>query len=957
MASGKLLFLLVLLCACSESRIPFVSCSVTNDIPSECLKVPASEIAGSLRDTIGIVQQVASILSPFANAFGDFRLSNAISDCLDLLDFSADELNWSLSASQNPEGKDNSTGKLSSDLRTWLSAALVNQDTCSDGFEGTNSIVKGLVSTGLNQVTSLVQGLLTQVHPNTDHHGPNGEIPSWVKTEDRKLLQAGGVNVDAVVAQDGTGNFTNVMDAVLAAPDESMTRYVIYIKKGTYKENVEIKKKKWNLMMIGDGMDATIISGNRNFLLCIILFLHISSSSSSSNTTTFNPHLASLRSFCKSAPYPDICFDSLKLSISINITPNIISYLLQSLQVAISEAGKLTDLFYKAGQYPNIVEKQKGAVQDCKELHQITLSSLQRSVSQVQAGNAKKLNDARAYLSAALTNKNTCMEGLDSASGPMKPTLVNSLTSTYKYVSNSLSAISKQGTNKGRTNRRLMSIPRWLSRRDRRILESSGDEYDPREVLTVAADGSGNFTTISDAIIFAPNNSYDRTIIYVKEGVYEENVEIPSYKTNIVLLGDGSDITFITGNRSVVDGWTTFRSATDFDQLTERRKTENARKFKKRIIIAVVVILLLVLIAVGAYFIVNKLNNKGTKKGNAKEGNAKQGKAAGKPAPKAPQPKNGPPKNKTPSNGQKILKEMCSAADYKEKCEGIIERAKDETKPKAFIKTAISAASDEAKSAYSKTAELTFNSQEEKGAFEDCKVLFDDAKEELGDAVSQFGNSIESGKVRTGVLNSWLSAVISYQQTCVDGFPDGKLKSDLEKMLQASKEFTSNSLAMLSLFNQLQLPGAEAATGSNRRLLSQDKSGFPTWMSHEDRRMLKKNDEKITPNVTVAKDGSGNYKTISEALEKIPEKYEGRYVIYVKEGVYDETVTVTKKMPNVTIYGDGSQKSVITGNKNFADKVRIFQTAPFGTGSTNLHQETISAHPSAHSCLILKPQE
>ncbi|KAM1178869.1 hypothetical protein ACFX13_018430 [Malus domestica] len=398
----------------------------------------------------------------------------------------------------------------------------------------------------------------------------------------------------------------------------------------------------------------------------------------------------------------------------------------------------------------------------------------------------------------------------------------------------------------------------------------------------------------------------------------------------------------------------------DFDQLTERRKTENARKFKKRIIIAVVVILLLVLIAVGAYFIVNKLNNKGTKKGNAKEGNAKQGKAAGKPAPKAPQPKNGPPKNKTPSNGQKILKEMCSAADYKEKCEGIIEKARDETKPKAFIKTAISAASDEAKSAYSKTAELTFNSPEEKGAFEDCKVLFDDAKEELGDAVSQLGNSIESGKVRTGVLNSWLSAVISYQQTCVDGFPDGKLKSDLEKMLQASKEFTSNSLAMLSLFNQLQLPGAEAATGSNRRLLSQDKSGFPTWMSHEDRRMLKKNDEKLTPNVTVAKDGSGNYKTISEALEKIPEKYEGRYVIYVKEGVYDETVTVTKKMPNVTMYGDGSQKSVVTGNKNFADKVRIFQTAPFAVLGEGFMAKSMgfrnTAGPEKHQAVAARVQ-
>ena len=97
-----------------------------------------------------------------------------------------------------------------------------------------------------------------------------------------------------------------------------------------------------------------------------------------------------------------------------------------------------------------------------------------------------------------------------------------------------------------------------------RILESSpGSEYEPRQVLTVAADGTGNFTTITDAINFAPNNSYnERTIIYVKQGVYEENVEIPSYKPNIVLLGDGTDVTLITGNRSVVDGWTTFSSAT-----------------------------------------------------------------------------------------------------------------------------------------------------------------------------------------------------------------------------------------------------------------------------------------------------------------------------------------------------------------------------------------------------------
>lgn len=55
-----------------------------------------------------------------------------------------------------------------------------------------------------------------------------------------------------------------------------------------------------------------------------------------------------------------------------------------------------------------------------------------------------------------------------------------------------------------------------------------------------------------------------------------------------------------------------------------------------------------------------------------------------------------------------------------------------------------------------------------------------------------------------------------------------------------------------------------------------------------------------------------------------------RYVIYVKEGIYDETVVITKKMVNVTMYGDGSQKSMISGSKNFVDGVRTFQTATFG---------------------------
>ncbi|XP_058782442.1 probable pectinesterase/pectinesterase inhibitor 44 [Vicia villosa] len=52
------------------------------------------------------------------------------------------------------------------------------------------------------------------------------------------------------------------MEAVNAAPDNSMTRYVISIKKGVYKEKVFINEKKWNITMIGEGMGATVITDN-----------------------------------------------------------------------------------------------------------------------------------------------------------------------------------------------------------------------------------------------------------------------------------------------------------------------------------------------------------------------------------------------------------------------------------------------------------------------------------------------------------------------------------------------------------------------------------------------------------------------------------------------------------------------------------------------------------------------
>ncbi|KAK8930952.1 putative pectinesterase/pectinesterase inhibitor 22 [Platanthera zijinensis] len=81
-------------------------------------------------------------------------------------------------------------------------------------------------------------------------------------------------------------------------------------------------------------------------------------------------------------------------------------------------------------------------------------------------------------------------------------------------------------------------------------------------VLTVAADGSGNFTTIREAIDFVPGRGSSAIKIMVSAGVYAENLVVRAEKVNVTLIGAGRSRTIITGNRSSNDGWSTSTSAT-----------------------------------------------------------------------------------------------------------------------------------------------------------------------------------------------------------------------------------------------------------------------------------------------------------------------------------------------------------------------------------------------------------
>jgi pectinesterase len=66
--------------------------------------------------------------------------------------------------------------------------------------------------------------------------------------------------------------------------------------------------------------------------------------------------------------------------------------------------------------------------------------------------------------------------------------------------------------------------------------------------FTVAQDGSGNFKTIQEAIFAVRDLSQQQVTIFIKKGVYHEKLIIPSWKTNISLLGEDKDSTIISYN-------------------------------------------------------------------------------------------------------------------------------------------------------------------------------------------------------------------------------------------------------------------------------------------------------------------------------------------------------------------------------------------------------------------------
>ncbi|KAK7356382.1 hypothetical protein VNO80_15653 [Phaseolus coccineus] len=300
-------------------------------------------------------------------------------------------------------------------------------------------------------------------------------------------------------------------------------------------------------------------------------------------TTSVSP-----KTICISTPDPSYCTSLLPPQ-----NANVYDYGRFSVKKSLSQATKFLNLVNRYLQRRSTLSTSAiHALQDCQTLAELNVDFLSTSFQTVKRITkllpTSQADDIQTLLSAILTNQQTCLEGLQATASAWRVNngLFLPLSNDTKLYSVSLALFTKGWVP---TNAKVTEfhppakhrafrngrLPLKMSSRTRAIYESVsrrkllqanvGDEVKVMDIVTVSKDGSGNFTTLNDAIAAAPNKSSSTSgyfLIYVTAGVYEENVSIDKKKKYLMMVGDGINKTIITGNRSVVDGWTTFKSAT-----------------------------------------------------------------------------------------------------------------------------------------------------------------------------------------------------------------------------------------------------------------------------------------------------------------------------------------------------------------------------------------------------------
>ncbi|XP_065860170.1 putative pectinesterase/pectinesterase inhibitor 28 [Euphorbia lathyris] len=317
------------------------------------------------------------------------------------------------------------------------------------------------------------------------------------------------------------------------------------------------------------------------------------------------------------------------------------------------------------------------------------------------------------------------------------------------------------------------------------------------------------------------------------------------------------------------------------------------------------------------------------------------------------------------STSKKSIQSICQPTDYKQTCEQSLTKvAGNATSPNQLVMAGFEAAIKALEKAIENSTTVRDAAKDpmSKQALANCKILMKTAIKDLRVSIKQVGDfDLTKLDELLDNLKIWLSATITYQQTCINGFDNttGKAGEKMKGILLTSSQLSSNGLAMVAGLSSV-LGDFNLSIITGRKLLSTNMAAEPMWLSPARKRLLAATPATIKPDITVAQDGSGQFKTIDEAIKKIPDFRTKPFVVYVKAGVYKEKITFKRAATHVMLIGDGPTKTKITGNASFASGVSPIMTATVSVSGSHFIAKDIGFENTAgaigHQAIALKVQ-
>lgn len=187
-----------------------------------------------------------------------------------------------------------------------------------------------------------------------------------------------------------------------------------------------------------------------SFLLSVMMLIFIiinpflfSAAVKNHNASSSSPPKDLVQTSCAHASYPNICLRTLSSYSGPANTPRDLAQ--AAVKVSLSRARKASGYLKKL---QSRSKKEQGALNDCVEQIGDSVDELSKTLSELKhlhtgSGFRWQMSNAQTWVSAALTNDDTCLDGFKEIDGKVRSDVNRKITNVARVTSNALYLINR----------------------------------------------------------------------------------------------------------------------------------------------------------------------------------------------------------------------------------------------------------------------------------------------------------------------------------------------------------------------------------------------------------------------------------------------------------------------------------------------------------------------------------